>query len=132
MTIYHFRYINPAMPDETPIDWIGSSKKDLLSFPEEVVKAMGFALGVAQLAGKHPHAKPWKGEGGGVLEVVEDFDGDTYRAVYTVRFKDVIYVLHAFQKKSTKGIKTAKADIAMIKARLKLAQVDHTERTKLK
>jgi len=118
------------MPDETPIDWIGSAKKDLLSFPEEVKKAMGFALGVAQLGGKHPHAKPWKGEGGGVLEVVEDFDGDTYRAVYTVRFKDVIYVLHAFQKKSTKGIKTAKADIAMIKARLRLAQADHAERTK--
>ncbi|MFM5950688.1 MAG: type II toxin-antitoxin system RelE/ParE family toxin [Novosphingobium sp.] len=120
------------MADETPVDWIGSSKKDLLSFPGEVVSAMGYALGVAQQGGKHPHAKPWKGDGGGILEVVEDFSGDTYRAVYTVRFADVIYVLHAFQKKSTKGIKTAKADIAMIRARLKLAQADHAERTKLK
>ena len=120
------------MADETPIDWIGSAKKDLLSFPQEVISAMGFALGVAQLGGKHPHAKPWKGEGGGVFEVVEDHVGDTYRAVYTVRFADVIYVLHAFQKKSTKGIKTAQADVAMIKARLKLAQANHAERTKVK
>ena len=120
------------MADETPIDWIGTSKKDLLSFPPEVKSAMGFALSVAQLGGKHPHAKPWKGEGAGVLEVVENFDGDTFRAVYTVRFADVIYVLHAFQKKSTKGIATAKTDVAMIKARLKLAQADYAERTKLK
>ena len=120
------------MADETPIDWIGSSKRDLLSFPPEVIGAMGYALGVAQLGGKHPHAKPWKGEGGGVFEVVEDFAGDTYRAAYTVRFADVIYVLHAFQKKSTKGIDTAKTDVAMIKARLKLAQADHAKRTKAK
>ncbi|WP_309752715.1 type II toxin-antitoxin system RelE/ParE family toxin [Novosphingobium sp.] len=120
------------MPFETPIDWIGTAKKDLLSFPEDVIKAMGFALGLAQLGGKHPHAKPWKGEGGGVFEVVENHDGDTYRAVYTLRFADVIYVLHAFQKKSTKGIETAKTDVAMIKAQLKLAQADHAERTKLK
>jgi len=118
------------MPDEMLLDWIGSSKKDLLAFPEPVVHAMGYALGVAQLAGKHPHAKPWKGDGGGVFEVVEDFSGDTYRAVYTVRFADVIYVLHAFQKKSTKGIQTSKTDIAMIKARLKLAQQDYETRTK--
>lgn len=120
------------MSGETPLDWIGSAKKDLLAFPDEVVRAMGYALGVAQLGGKHPHAKPWKGEGGGVFEVVEGFDGDTFRAVYTVRFAEVIYVLHAFQKKSTKGIQTAKADIAMIKARLRLAQADHTERMKVK
>jgi phage-related protein len=118
------------MPAETPLDWIGSSKKDLLAFPEPVIHAVGYALGVAQLGGKHPHAKPWKGEGGGVFEVVEDYSGDTYRAVYTVRFAEVIYVLHAFQKKSTKGIQTAKADIAMIRARLRLAQDDHRARTK--
>ena len=117
------------MPGEIPIDWIGSSKKDLLSFPDEVVKSMGFALGVAQLGGKHPRAKPWKGEGAGVFEVVEDHSGDTYRAIYTVRFAEVIYVLHAFQKKSTRGIATAKSDIAMIKARLRLAQADHAKRT---
>lgn len=120
------------MTDETPLDWIGSAKKDLLSFPAEVVSAVGYALGLAQLGGKHPHAKPWKGEGAGVFEVVEDYDGDTYRAVYTVRFAEVIYVLHAFQKKSTKGIKTAQADVKMIRARLKLAQADHAERTKVK
>lgn len=118
------------MPGETPLDWIGSSKKDLLAFPQPVIGAMGYALGVAQLGGKHPHAKPWKGEGGGVLEVVENHDGDTYRAVYTVRFAEVIYVLHAFQKKSTKGIQTSKTDVAMIKARLKLAQLDYEVRLK--
>ena len=118
------------MPGETPLDWIGSSKKDLLAFPEPVIGAMGYALGVAQLGGKHPHAKPWKGDGGGVFEVVEDFSGDTYHAVYTVRFAEVIYVLHAFQKKSTRGIESSKTDVAMIKARLKLAQQDYDKRTK--
>lgn len=116
--------------NETPVHWVGSSKKDLLAFPEPVVSAIGYALGVAQLGGKHPHAKPWKGEGGGVFEVVEDYSGDTYRAVYAVRFAGAIYVLHAFQKKSTKGIATAAADIAMIKARLRLAREDYVARTK--
>jgi phage-related protein len=119
------------MTDETPLDWLGSSKKDLLAFPEAVVTAMGYALGVAQLGGKHPHAKPWKGDGSGVFEVVEDFSGDTYRAVYTVRFAEVIYVLHAFQKKSTRGIATAATDIAMVKARLRLALADYQARTKV-
>jgi phage-related protein len=108
----------------------------LLAFPDPVIDNIGYALGVAQLGGKHPHAKPWKGEGGGVFEVVEDFSGDTYRAVYTVRFADVIYVLHAFQKKSTKGISTAATDVAMIKTRLRLAQADRqarfANRTKVK
>ena len=116
------------MTGETPLDWIGSAKQDLLSFPDPVIDRMGYALGVAQLGGKHPHAKPWKGEGGGVFEVVEDFSGDTYRAIYTVRFAEVIYVLHAFQKKSTKGIATAANDIAMIKARLRLARRDYDAR----
>ena len=116
------------MTGETPLDWIGSAKQDLLSFPDPVIDRMGYALGVAQLGGKHPHAKPWKGEGGGVFEVVEDFSGDTYRAIYTVRFAEVIYVLHAFQKKSTKGIATAASDIAMIKARLRLARKDYDAR----
>jgi phage-related protein len=126
------------MADETPLDWIGSAKKDLLAFPEQVIDRIGYALGVAQLGGKHPHAKPWKGEGGeggeggGVYEVVEDYSGDTYRAVYTVRFAEVIYVLHAFQKKSTKGISTATTDIAMIKARLRLARADYETRMKAK
>lgn len=118
------------MPSQTPLDWIGSAKKDLLTFPDPVIGRIGYALGVAQLGGKHPHAKPWKGEGGGVFEVVEDYSGDTYRAVYTVRFAEVIYVLPAFQKKSTKGIATAATDIAMIKARLRLAREDYEARTK--
>lgn len=113
---------------EIPLDWIGSSKKDLLAFPDPVIDNMGYALGVAQLGGKHPHAKPWKGEGGGVFEVIEDYSGDTYRAVYTVRFAEVLYVLHVFQKKSTRGIATAATDVAMIKTRLRLAREDYFSR----
>ncbi len=86
---------------------------------------MGNALGVAQFGGRHPSAKPWKGQGPGVFEVVENHDGNTYRAVYTVRFKEVVYVLHAFQKKSPKGIKTAQVDVDLIERRLKTAQQDY-------
>ncbi len=110
---------------EKPLDWVGSSKKDFLGFPGPVKDEMGNALGVAQFGGKHPSAKPWKGQGSGVFEVVEDHDGDTYRAVYTVRFKEVVYVLHAFQKKSTKGIRTAQVDTDLVERRLKVAQQDH-------
>ena len=120
------------MLPETTLNWVGSAKKDLLAFPHSMIGAMGYALGVAQLGGKHPHAKPWKGEGAGVFEIVEDFSGDTYRAVYTVRFAVMIYVLHAFQKKSTKGISTAAKDVALIKARLKLARGDFEARIKMK
>ena len=92
-------------------------------FPTDVQHEIGLALTVAQFGGKHPAAKPLRGFGGAqVLEVVEDYDGDTYRAVYTVRFVEVLYVLHCFQKKSTRGIKTTQRDIEMIKARLQLAQ----------
>ncbi len=113
---------------EKPLDWVGSSKKDFLGFPEPVKDEMGNALGLAQFGGKHPSAKPWKGQGSGVFEVVEDHDGDTYRAVYTVRFKEVVYVLHAFQKKSPKGIKTAQVDVNLVERRLKLAQQDYKAR----
>jgi len=113
---------------EKPLDWVGSSKKDFLSFPEPVKDEMGNAFGLAQFGGKHPSAKPWKGHGPGVFEVVDDHDGDTYRAVYTVRFKEVIYVLHAFQKKSVKGIKTARIDVDLVERRLKAAQQDHEAR----
>ena len=89
---------------------------------------MGYALGLAQLGAKHPNAKPWKGEGAGVLEIVEDHRGDTYRAIYTVRFDDVVYVLHAFQKKSKSGIKTDPTDIRLISERLKRAQKDYASR----
>jgi phage-related protein len=90
---------------------------------------MGYALGLAQLGGKHLHVKPWKGEGGGVFEIVEDHRGDTFRAVYTVRFADVVYVLHAFQKKSKTGIKTPQEDVSLVAERLKRAQQDY-ERTR--
>lgn len=110
---------------EKPLDWVGSSKKDFLGFPEPVKDEMGNALGVAQFGGRHPSAKPWKGQGPGVFELVEDHDGDTYRAVYTVRFQEVVYVLHAFQKKSPNRIRTAQLDIDMVERRLKVAQQDY-------
>jgi phage-related protein len=110
---------------EKPLLWIGSSKDDLLEFPEAVKDEIGTALSVAQFGGKHPNAKPWKGEGPGVLEVVGDYRSDTYRAVYTVRFADAVYVLHCFQKKSPKGRKTARADIRLIAERLRAAKEDY-------
>ena len=115
-------------PGEKPLFWIGSSKRDLLAFPEPVKDDIGIALSVAQFGAKHPHAKPWKGEGSGVLEIVEHHHGDTYRAVYTVRFSTAVYVLHAFQKKSPSGIKTARTDVELIAQRLKLAQQDDEAR----
>ena len=88
---------------------------------------MGTALNSAQLGGKHPAAKPLKGFGGaGVLEVVDDFDGDTYRAVYTVKFADIVYVLHAFQKKSRKNIETPKNEMDLIRQRYKFAEAAYT------
>src|SRR3954451_15206006 len=113
---------------EKPLDWVGSSKKDFLSFPEPVKDEMGSALGLAQFGGQHASANPWKGQGPGIFELVEDHNGDTYRAVYTVRFKEVVYVLHAFQKKSPKGIRTAQVDIDLVERRLKVAQADYEAR----
>jgi phage-related protein len=113
---------------EMPLDWVGSSKRDFLGFPEPAKDEMGNALGVAQFGRKHPSAKPWKGQGSGVFEVIEDHDGNTYRAVYTVCFKEVVYVLHAFQKKCPKGIKTAQVDIGVVERRLKVAQQDYEAR----
>jgi phage-related protein len=113
---------------EKPLYWVASAKKDYQAFPEEVQDDMGYALGLAQFGGKHPKAKPWKGEGPGVFEIVEDYRGDTYRAVYTVRFAEVVYVLHAFQKKSKSGIKTPQEDVNLIAERLKRAQTDYAER----
>ena len=115
-------------PGEKPLFWIGSSKRDLLAFPEPVKDDIGAALSVAQFGAKHPHAKPWKGEGAGAFEVVEQHRGDTYRAVYTVRFASAVYVLHAFQKKSPSGIKTARTDVELISQRLKIAQQDYEAR----
>ena len=103
-----------------PVIWIGSSKEDLSAFPREVAGAVGFALYEAQKGNKHPNAKPLHGFGGaGVLEVVENHDGDTCRAVYTVKLADRIYVLHVFQKKSKSGAKTPRTEIDKVIARLK-------------
>jgi phage-related protein len=115
-------------PNIEPVVWIGSAKDDLVAFPEEVVGAIGYALYEAQKGNKHPNAKPLHGFGGaGVLEVVEDHDGDTYRAVYTVRLAARVYVLHVFQKRAKHGIKTPKAEIDLVKARLKRAEEQHAE-----
>ena len=109
--------------------WIGSSLDDLKKFPEEVQGEMGYALYLAQTEKKHISAKPLKGFGGaGVLEIVTNFDSDTYRAVYTVKLAGVVYVLHAFQKKSKKGIATPKQDIDLIKKRLKRATQHHQDK----
>ena len=113
---------------EQPLYWVGSAKRDLLVFPEAVKDGIGTALSIAQFGGKHPAAKPWKGEGPGVLEVVEDHDGNTYRAVYTVRFRWAVYVLHCFQKKSRKGIQTPKGDAELVSQRLRLARRDYEDR----
>jgi len=112
---------------ERPLHWIGSSLKDIRRFPPQVQRTAGFALSAAQHGGKHPSAKPWKGEGPGVLEVVADFDGDTYRAIYTVRFEQAVYVLHAFQKKSSHGIATRQSDVALVRARMKTAAQHYAE-----
>lgn len=108
-----------------PVHWIGSSGKDLRAMPEEVQDDIGYALYRAQMGDKHADAKPLTGfKGAGVLEIVENHDGDTYRAVYTVRFANAIYVLHAFQKKSKRGIATPQADLDLIKRRLQQATED--------
>ena len=113
--------------DLKPLLWIGSSREDLRDFPSEIRKVMGFALDQAQRGGKHPDAKPLKGFGGAsVLEISDDFNGNTYRAVYTVRFRGAVYVLHVFQKKSKGGITTPKPDIELIKRRLKLVEQAHS------
>ena len=117
----------PPLP-EKPLHWVGSSKKDLLAFPEKVVDDFGYALGVVQQGGSPPSAKPWKGEGPGVLELVENFRSDTWRLVYTVRFEKAIYVLHCFQKKSPSGVQTAKTDVELIHERLKAARADYEVR----
>lgn len=112
-----------------PLFWIASSKDDLREFPEEVKDVMGFALYQAQEGGKHVDAKPLKGFGGaGVLEIIADDSGSTYRGVYTVKFAGAVYVLDAFQKKSKKGAKTPQQDIDRIKRRLKAAEEHYKKR----
>ncbi|MBN3802183.1 type II toxin-antitoxin system RelE/ParE family toxin [Paraburkholderia sp. Ac-20336] len=108
---------------EKPLVWIGSSKKDLVALPVDVRKFFGHALDFAQRGDQHGATKVLKGFGGaGVLEVVEDDAGGTYRAVYTVKFEEAVFVLHCFQKKSKSGIATPKEDMEIIRARLKVAE----------
>ena len=108
-----------------PVVWMGDSLARLQTFPPSVQDEIGYALYLAQIGGKHVSAKPLKGLGSSVLEVVSDHRGDTFRAVYTVRFQDRVYVLHAFQKKSKKGIVTPQPDIDLLKQRLARAAALH-------
>jgi phage-related protein len=106
-----------------PLEWLGRSREQLIAFPREVCRDIGYALHFAQSGDKHPAAKPLKGFGGaGVLEVVQHHDGNTYRAVYTVRFAGVVYVLHVFQKKSKRGVATPRQDLTLIETRLRDAR----------
>lgn len=110
------------MEEDKPLEWIGSSKDDISAFPDEVKRVMGFALRAAQQGGRALGVKALKDVDGKVLQIADDHDGDTYRATYTVQFPKAVYVLHAFQKKSTKGIETPKREIDVIEARMKRAQ----------
>jgi phage-related protein len=112
-----------------PLLWVASSKRDFQDFPAQVQDEFGFELYLAQTGQHPPSAKLLKGLGSGIVELVDDFDGDTYRAVYTVRFADAVYVLHAFKKKSTRGIKTPQSDIDLVKKRIRDAEQDHAERS---
>jgi phage-related protein len=122
----------PSSGDQPkPVRWVGSSKEDLSRFPDEVRRRVGGALWEAQIGGKVPYAKPLRGFGdAGVLEIVDDFDGDTFRAVYTVHFAGAVYVLHAFQKKSKRGIATPKAELDLIDRRLTRAREDYEQWSK--
>ena len=104
-----------------PVQWVGSSKSDLKRFPDAVQDRMGFAIYQAQAGLRHRNAKPLKGFGSGVLEVVARHDGDTFRAVYTVRFETAVYVLRAFQKKARQGIATPKQELDLVRRRLRVA-----------
>ena len=109
---------------EKPLEWIGSSHKDLMALPVEVRRFFGFALSLAQVGDQHDAAKVLKGFGGaGVLEVVESDIGGTYRAIYTVKFEEAVFVLHCFQKKSKRGIATPKEELEIIRSRFKAAEI---------
>ncbi len=115
-------------PPQKPLLWIASSRKDIREMPEDVQDGFGQALLIAQRGGKSASTKPLKGHAGaGVLEIIEDHAGDTYRAVYTVKFATAVYVLHIFQKKSTHGIQTARRDLELIQSRLQMAEQHHRE-----
>jgi phage-related protein len=114
--------------DLKPLVWIASSRREFTAFPDEVKSEMGYAMFLAQSGGRYRKAKTFKGSGdAGVVEIVDDHRGDTFRTVYTVRFASAVYVLHAFQKKSKTGIATPKTDIRLIAQRLAEAQRLHEE-----
>ncbi len=111
------------MDDEKPLFWLGSSLDRVRDFPDPVKDVMGYALQIAQWGSKYLDAKPLRGfKGASGLEIIDNFDRNTYRAVYTVRFKEAVYVLHVFQKKSKRGIKTPKQDLELIRERLRMAR----------
>ena len=110
---------------QRPLFWVASSRRDYGDFPSRVQEEFGFELFLAQTGQHPPSAKPLKGIGSGVVELVEDYDGDAYRAVYTVRFETAVYVLHCFKKKSKSGIKTPQSDIELIKRRLRDAEAHY-------
>lgn len=111
-----------------PVLWVASSKRDYGKFPTVAQETLGFELYLVQMGQYPTSAKPLKGLGSGTLELIEDHDGDTYRTVYTVRFKEAVYVLHAFKKKSKRGSATPQSDIDLIRRRLKDAESDYTAR----
>lgn len=127
MTSYANISIMTATPPLAPVEWIGSSLEDLRRCPEPVQDVVGYALHLAQLGEHPPNAKRLKGELAGVVEIVDDFDRRTWRAVYTVKLAGVVYVLHVFQKKSTRGIATPRREVELIKARLALARAHYDE-----
>jgi phage-related protein len=110
------------------VEWVGSSKEDLMDLPQQVRVEIGHSLYLAQIGRKPDNAKPLQGFGGAsVLEICEDFDTNTYRLIYTVKFEEAVYVLHSFQKKSTRGIKTSQRDLDIIAQRLSIAEELHRE-----
>lgn len=110
-----------------PLVWVSSAKRDLKKMPEDVQDQFGHELFLVQMGETPDSAKPLKGLGARVLELVEDYDGSTFRAVYTIRFEKAVYILHCFQKKSKSGIATPKQDVELIKSRLKDAEAHHAE-----
>lgn len=110
------------------LEWLGSSKKDLMKFPKEAIQEIGYALYLAQKGGHYNKAKPFKGHGPGVYEIAIEHDKNAYRSVYIVNISDTVYVVHCFQKKSKRGIKTPKEEIEIIKQRLKLLSLETNKR----
>jgi phage-related protein len=115
-------------PGPKPVVWLGDTLAVLRACPQDVQDEIGYALYLAQIGDKYFRAKPLKGLGPGVLEIVADHRGDTYRGIYTVRLADKVYVLHVFQKKSKKGIRTPQSGIELVRQRLKRATELHNQR----